>query len=108
MFKVSIIDTPYKRTLLVEGKLIPPWTAELERVSYEASRDLEGRKLAIDLSNVTVIGPEGENTLFELMKSGATFSCCGVLTKHVLKRLARKSQSKFRDILIRVAQKNEA
>lgn len=108
MFKISIVDTPSKRTLLVEGKLIPPWTTELQRISHEASQELEGRKLAIDLSNVTVIGTEGENTIFELMKTGARFSCCGVLTKHVLKRLASRSQSKFRDILERVAEKTEA
>lgn len=93
---------------MVEGKLVPPWTTELERVSREATQELEGRRLAIDLSNVTVISSEGEDTLFQLMKSGARFSCCGVLTKHVLKRLARKGQSKFRDILINVARKTEA
>jgi hypothetical protein len=105
MFKISIIDTSYKRTLLVEGKLVPPWTTELERVSKEASRDLDGRKLAIDLSNVTVISREGENTLFELIQHGAKFSCGGVLTKYVLKQLARRSRSRFRDVLISVKEK---
>ncbi len=105
MFKISIIDTPCKRTLLVEGKLVPPWNAELQRVSREASQDLDGRKLAIDLSNVTVISPEGENTLFELMRDGAKFSCGGVLTKHVIKQLARRSRSRFRDILVNVTSK---
>jgi hypothetical protein len=84
MFKISIVDTPCKRTLLVEGKLVPPWTDELQRVSREARQDLEGRKLAIDLSSVTVISPEGENALYELMRECANFSCGGVLTKYVL------------------------
>jgi hypothetical protein len=105
MFKISIIDTPCKRTLLVEGKLISPWTSELARASKEASQDLEGRKLAIDLSNVTVISPEGENTLLELIRDGAKFSCGGVLTKHVVKQLARRSRSRFRDILVSVTEK---
>lgn len=108
MFRISIKDAPSKRTLLIEGKLIPPWTAELQRAWREAGRDLEGRKLAIDLGNLTAISPEGEEILFELMREGAKFSCCGVLTKHVLKRLARRSRSKFRDILITVAGKSEA
>src|SRR5438552_19074302 len=102
MFKISIVDTPCKRTLLVEGKLIPPWTTELQKVSREAGQSLDGRKLTIDLSNVTVISPEGENTLFELMRDGAKFSCGGVLTKYVLKRIARRSSSRFRDILMTV------
>lgn len=108
VFKISTVDTPHERTLLVEGKLIPPWTAELQRVSQEATDRLEGRKLTIDLSNVTLISDEGENTLFELMKGGAKFSCGGVLTKHILKRLARRSRSRFRDILATVASKSEA
>jgi len=108
MLKISITDTRCKRTLLVEGKLVPPWTGELQRAWREANRDLEGREPAIDLRNVTAIGPEGENTLCELMKEGAKFTCAGVLTKHVLKQLARKSHSKFRDILISVTGKSEA
>ena len=102
MFKISIVDTPCRRTLLVEGKLVPPWTDELQRVSREARQDLEGRRLAIDLSSVTVISPEGENALYELMRDGAKFSCGGVLTKYVLKQLARRSGSRFRDILMTV------
>lgn len=103
MFKISITETPCKRTLLVEGKLIPPWAAELQRVWRNANKDLDGRKLAIDLSDVTTINPEGEDTLFDLMKEGAKFTCCGVLTKHVVKRLARRSHSKFRDVLLTIS-----
>lgn len=103
MFKISITETPGKRTLLVEGKLIPPWNAELERVWRESNQDLNGRKLAIDLSDVTTINPEGEDTLFDLMKDGAKFTCGGVLTKYVLKRLARRSHSKFRDVLLKIS-----
>jgi len=86
-------------------KLIPPWTAELQRVWQDASHELDGRRLAIDLSDVTIISPEGEDALLDLMKAGAKFTCGGVLTKDVLKRLARKSQSKFRDILLTISGK---
>lgn len=50
------------------------------------------RKLVIDLTHVTVISPEGEDALFDLMKKGVNFSSGSVLTKHVLKQLARKKQ----------------
>jgi hypothetical protein len=108
MFKISITDTPSKRKLLVEGTLVAPWTTELEKVWRGAGQELDGRALVIDLSDVTVISQEGENTLLELMKSGAKFSCGGVLTKHVLGRLARKCQSKLRDVLnLAVAKGNQ-
>jgi hypothetical protein len=90
MLKISTIDTRAHRRLVSEGKLIGPWTKELQSAWKNAGQDLQGRKLVIDLTNVTVIGPDGEDTLFELMRDGAKFSCGGVLTKHVLKRLARR------------------
>jgi hypothetical protein len=92
MFKISIANTPCRRTLLVEGTLIGPWIAELGTTWRNASQDSGGRKLLIDLTNVTVISREGEDAIFDLMKRGANFSCGGVLTKHVLKQLARKIQ----------------
>jgi len=46
----------------------------------------------IDLSSLTVISREGEDAIFDLMKKGVTFSCWGVLNKHVLKQLARKTR----------------
>jgi hypothetical protein len=94
MFKISIVETHGQRRLVLEGRLVPPWTAEVESAWRSASEQLQGRKLVIDLTNVTLIGPEGENTLFKLMKDGARFSRGDVLTKHVLRQLARRCRSK--------------
>jgi hypothetical protein len=90
MFKISIIDTPAQRRLVVEGKLSDPWVTELRTTCRNASRDLEGRKLVVDLNSLTVISREGEDAILDLMKQGAKFSCAGILTRHVLKRLARR------------------
>jgi hypothetical protein len=90
MFKISIFDTPSQRKLVVEGRLSKPWVDELRSTWRNASGDLDGRKLVIDLSSLTVISREGEDAIFDLMKQGAKFSCAGILTKHVLKGLARK------------------
>jgi hypothetical protein len=90
MFKISTFDTPSQRKLLVEGRLTEPWVGELRTTWRNANHDLDGRKLVIDLSSLTVISREGEDAIFDLMKQGAKFSCAGILTKHVLKGLARK------------------
>jgi hypothetical protein len=94
MFKISIVETHGQRRLVLQGKLVPPWTAEVESAWRSAGEQLSGRKLVIDLSDVTVISPDGENTLFKLMKDGAKFACDGVLTRHVLKQLARRCRCK--------------
>lgn len=90
MLRISTIDTRFQRRLILEGKLVEPWLGELREVCRNANETLEGRKLVIDLTDVTVIGCEAENTLSDLILQGAKFSCGGVLIKHVLKRLARK------------------
>ena len=88
--KISILDTPSQRRLLIEGKLIGPWAAELAKVRWQATADLNGRALIIDVKGLTAITEDGENVLLELMKEGASFRSSGVFTKHVLKRMARK------------------
>jgi len=95
MFRISIIETPGQRRLVLEGKLVAPWTAEVESAWRNAGDKLQGRKLIIDLRNVTLISADGEDTLYELMKEGAKFARADVLTKHVLRRLARRNRCRF-------------
>ena len=92
MFKISTIDTPSQRTLVVEGTLIGSWVSELSTSWRAASQELGGRKLVIDLCNLTVISLEGEHAILDLMNEGARFSRGGILIRHVLKQLARKKQ----------------
>ena len=92
MFKISVIDSRTVRRLVLEGTFITPWVAELRTTWATANADLQDRKLVLDLKNVTRISEEGEHALSELMREGATFSCDGVLTKHVLQQLARNSK----------------
>ena len=92
MFKISTIDTPSQRTLVVEGTLIGSWVTELRTTWRTASQELGGRKLVIDLGNLTVISLEGEEAILDLMKQGAKFSRGGILTRYVLRQLTRKKQ----------------
>jgi RNA polymerase sigma factor (sigma-70 family) len=91
MLKISIIEGNTERRLIVEGKLVGPWAAELRGESEKANMDLFGRRLVIDMRHVTAISQEGENVLFELVRKGVKFRCRGVFTKHVLKQVARRA-----------------
>jgi hypothetical protein len=90
MFRLSTLETDAHRTLVLEGKLVSPWTEEVESAWRNAKEHLRGRKLIVDLRNITVIGRDGEDTLLHLMREGARFTGCGVLTKHLVKQLARR------------------
>lgn len=99
MFKISTVDTPHERRLVVEGTLVNPWVAELRRSWSAAGGSLERRKLVIDLTDATKIDSEGEAAILELIQDGAKFCCSGVLTKHVLKQLAHKCHTGLHNVL---------
>jgi hypothetical protein len=91
MLKISIIEAHTERRLIVEGKLVGPWVAELRSACENVNTDVFGRKLVIDMRHVTAISQEGENVLFELIQKGVKFRCSGVFTKHILKQVARRA-----------------
>jgi hypothetical protein len=76
--------------LILEGKLIAPWAAELKAACDRARADLDGRDFIVVVKHLTAISQESEELLLELMKDGVKFRSYGVFTKHVLKRLARR------------------
>ncbi|HTF45375.1 MAG TPA: hypothetical protein VK641_15830 [Terriglobales bacterium] len=90
MFKISTVDTPSQCTLVVEGTLVGLWVPELRTTWRNAKQELGERKLVIDLCGLTAIGREGEDAILDLMNEGAEFCRGGILTRHVLKQLARK------------------
>ena len=96
MLKISVIDSRAQRRVVIEGTLIKPWMAALRTSWQTAKADLQGRKLVLDLKNVTRIGEEGESALAELVKEGASISSSGVLTKYLLQQLARRNKESAR------------
>lgn len=92
MLRISIVEARNEVRLVLEGKLISPWTDEL-RVAYEQTRrELDGRELVVSADSLTEISKEGEALLVDLMNEGARFRCCGVYTKRVFQQCARKAR----------------
>jgi anti-anti-sigma regulatory factor len=90
MLKISIVEERKHRRLVVEGRLVAPWSDELKAASERAGSGLNGRELVIDLKNLTTISQEGEDLLLELMKQEVRFRGCGVFTNEILKQVARR------------------
>jgi anti-anti-sigma regulatory factor len=97
MLRISIVERRNQRRLVIEGKLATPWAHELKPAYEEASADLNGRELVVDVKSLVAISEDGENVLLELMKAGACFRRPGVFTKHILKRLALKIRRNVRE-----------
>ena len=93
MLKISIHDTPSHRRLMLEGRLIGPWVAELRSACKEAAADLHGRELIVEMNNLSAVSQEGENVLLELLSEGIKFRCHGVFTKLILRQLVRRARA---------------
>jgi hypothetical protein len=91
MLKISLVDNARQRRVIVEGKLVAPWVAELKNACQEARADLDGRELVVEMKCVTTISQEGENVILELINEGIRFRCHGMFTKLVVKELARRA-----------------
>ena len=90
MLKISIVERRKQRRLVVEGRLVAPWSDELKAACERAVSGLNGRELVIDLKNLTRISQQGEDLLLELMKQGVRCRGCGVFTNVILKQAARR------------------
>jgi hypothetical protein len=90
MLKISAKDRKTRRTSVLEGKLIAPWTNELIDTASQNNRS--DRELAIDLRGVTNISGDGEETLYRLHVQGAKFRGADVFIKQVLKQLAQRAR----------------
>jgi hypothetical protein len=97
MLKISRVDSIRQRRLVVEGKLVAPWAAELRNACQEARGELDGRELVVEMKHITMISQEGENVILELINGGTRFRCCGVFTKHVVKALTRRTNRNLRE-----------
>jgi len=91
MLKISIKDSQTRLLLVLEGKIIAPWTNELSKAAcQDHTNPLASRELVIDLQRVTHISADGENSLYCLMVQGAKFRGGGVFIKQILKQLAQR------------------
>ncbi len=92
MLKISMIENCTKRQLVLEGKLVAPWTHELKNIGRQALLDGDHRELVIDLRSVTALSAEGEDVLADLADQGARFRVSGVFMRQVMKQLSRRSR----------------
>jgi hypothetical protein len=95
MLKITVVEGQRQRRVIVEGRLIAPWAAELTSAYENAKTDLQERELVVDLRSLTAISPEGETVLLRLMREKARI-LCGVYMREVLKQLASKTGGRFR------------
>ena len=94
MLRITVVQGRRRRRLIVEGRLMAPWAAELTSAYETARTDLENRELVVDLRSLTGISPEGEAVLLQLVREKVKF-LCGVYTREVLRQLVCMTSGSF-------------
>ena len=61
MLKISVVESPRRCRLVLEGSLVEPWVGELLREYTKAKEHLDGRELVVDLTNLTAMSGAGED-----------------------------------------------
>ena len=91
MLKISVVDFRNERQLVLEGKLVAPWTNELATACQQAREGLKGCELVVDLKHLTVVSQEGQNLLAALMSEGIKLRTSGVFAKQVVRQLGSRA-----------------
>jgi hypothetical protein len=91
MLKITITNTAKEETWILEGRLVEPWVNELKASWKRSNRTAQGRRRIVNLDEVTFIDKSGERMLRCMSSQGAQLVASDVYIKHVLDRLAGKS-----------------
>lgn len=69
MLRISVKDKPDELHLKLEGKLVPPWTDELDAVWRQIVGTLDEKKLHLDLRGITFVDHNGMHLLRVIVQS---------------------------------------
>jgi hypothetical protein len=97
VLKITSIEGQNRNRVVVEGRLVVPWTTELRSACETAQADLHGRELVVELKHLTAISQEGENILLDLMNRGVKVCGSGVFAKQILKQLTRRPHTNIQE-----------
>lgn len=86
MLKITTQSGTKLTKLVLEGRLAGPWVEELER-SWREVAGAQQSPVAVDLSGVTFIDPEGKALLTKMWQRGAKLHASGCLTRCIVEEI---------------------
>lgn len=90
MLKITPVTQGSTTKLILEGKLVSPWTDELQKTWDELRKAHPEHTVVLDLKDVTSVSDQGQRLLRQMKMDGTVFNCSrGVHTMHVLRNLVR-------------------
>jgi hypothetical protein len=87
MLKISILESPAERTMVLEGCLMEPYISEIESAWRSVRNANPACSFIVDMRNVIFIDLKSEQLLRGMKLDGAKFIACGISTTHQLEQL---------------------
>jgi len=94
VLRITLLSQSELLTLRLEGKLNGPWVSELKRSWDGLHGEAPQRPVAVDLSEVTYVSPEGKMLLESMWRQGAKLQSCSLLTRFLLSQLRARSNER--------------
>src|SRR5437879_5353302 len=91
MLKITTQSEATLTKLVLEGRLAGPWVDELDRCWREVAGTQQNH-VAVDLTGVTFIDPEGKALLTRMWQQGAKFHAVGCLTKCIVEDVTKSGR----------------
>ncbi|HSA91576.1 MAG TPA: hypothetical protein VLE48_01070 [Terriglobales bacterium] len=87
MLRIRTFDEPHALTLKLEGKVVRAWVTEARRAWRDARN---GKKLIIDLLDVSFVDDAGRQLLAEMHAAGASLIGSGPMIRALLDEIERE------------------
>lgn len=92
--RISIQESDQTIGFILEGRIAGPWVTELKRAWMELIPRLSGRKLSLDLRNVTYTDAGGKGVLCEIFaRTNADLVVSSPLTQYLADEIRTSRQS---------------
>jgi hypothetical protein len=83
MLRITITESGREQRWILQGRLVEPWIAELEKSWKERNRQ-DSRRYVMDLSEVMLIDKRGEKLLRAMWRAGADLIARGVYLRFLV------------------------
>ena len=94
MLRITTQDNPRVLTLRVEGRLIGPWAAELEKCWQDSLASPGGTRLRVDLTGVTFVDAAGKAVIAAMHEQGAQLIANDCMIAGLVEEIAKERSTK--------------
>jgi anti-anti-sigma regulatory factor len=92
MMKVEVQESADQLIFQVQGRLAGAFAAELESCWRRAQSAHPGRRISVDLKNVTCIDRAGKYLLEKMHRSGVPFLRAGLAVQDILEQIMEQPE----------------